>query len=64
MKTLAGRVKVNKPIRKVTSIRINPEVLQRAQHAAIDRHTTLSELIEQGLELVLASRTRREPNAK
>lgn len=36
--------------RKATTIKINPSILREAKHVAIDRHITLSELIETALK--------------
>ena len=36
-----------------TTVRLDPALLERAREEAAERHTTLTSLIEQGLELVL-----------
>ena len=42
--------------RKTTSIKIDPEILRKAKHYAIDREMTLSELIETALRKEMTSK--------
>jgi hypothetical protein len=39
--------------KKATSFRIDPDLLRAAQHYAIDHNTTVVEMVEQGLRIVL-----------
>jgi hypothetical protein len=39
-----------------TTVRLDPALLERAKKAAAQRHTTLTALLEEGLQLALARR--------
>ncbi len=39
--------------REVYSIRLNPEVVTRLKHVAVDEKKALSELVEEGIMMVL-----------
>jgi predicted HicB family RNase H-like nuclease len=43
----------DKPKRKTTSFRLDPELVRRAQHYAIDHHLSLQAMVEQGLRLLM-----------
>jgi predicted transcriptional regulator len=47
------RSKVNKPIRKVTSFRLDVDLMRQVQHYAIDHDATITEVLEQALRDVL-----------
>jgi hypothetical protein len=54
MKKPSGRqAKVNKPQKKSTSFRLDPELLRQAQHYAIDHSVTVQGMVEEGLRRVL-----------
>ena len=44
---------VDKPDKKPTSFRLDPELLRQAQHFAIDHDLTLVEMVEEGLRRVI-----------
>ena len=44
---------MDKPKRKTTSFRLDPDLLRQAQHYAIDHETTLQAMVEEGLRRML-----------
>lgn len=42
------------------SMRLNPDLLTRLKHIAVDEKKTIGELVEEGIEFVIAKREKRK----
>jgi hypothetical protein len=52
MKKTTRRVKVSKPQKKLTTFRLDPELVRAARHYALDHDTTVTRIIEDALRRV------------
>jgi hypothetical protein len=46
-------MQMDKPKRKTTSIRFDPDLLREAQHYAIDHNLTMQDMVEEALRLFM-----------